>query len=64
MTKEEIFEKLQTEVNIRRLSPGTYHTYKCAIDLFLKWSNKPYEELEEIDSVHMVTFSADWSQTL
>ena len=36
MTKEEIFEKLQTEVAIRGLSPRTYYTYKRAIDLFLK----------------------------
>ena len=49
MTKEEIFEKLQTEVTIRGLSPGTYYTYKRAIDLFLNWANKPYEALEEID---------------
>lgn len=49
MTKEEIFAKLQTEVTIRGLSPGTYYTYMRAIDLFLKWSDKPYEELEEID---------------
>ena len=49
MTKEEIFAKLQTEVTIRGLSPGTYYTYKRAIGLFLNWSGKPYEELEEID---------------
>ena len=49
MTKEEIFAKLQTEVTIRGLSPGTYYTYMRAIDLFLNWSDKPYEELEEID---------------
>ena len=54
MTKEEIFAKLQTEVTIRGLSPGTYYTYMHytymrAIDLFLNWSDKPYEELEEID---------------
>ena len=48
MTKKEIFAKLQTEVTIRGLSPGTYYTYKRAIDLFLNWSGKPYEELEEI----------------
>ena len=49
MTKEEIFAKLQTEVTIRGLSPGTYYAYMWAIDLFLNWSDKPYEELEEID---------------
>ena len=49
MTKKEIFAKLQTEVTIRGLSPGTYYTYMRAIDLFLNWSDKPYEELEEID---------------
>ena len=27
MTKEEIFEKLQTEVTIRGLSPGTYYEH-------------------------------------
>ena len=31
MTKHEIFEKLQTEVTIRGLSPGTYYTYKRAM---------------------------------
>ena len=31
MTKDEIFEKLQTEVTIRGLSPGTYYTYKRAM---------------------------------
>ena len=41
MTKEEIFAKLHTEVTIRGLSPGTYYTYKRAIDLFLNWSGKP-----------------------
>ena len=50
MTKKEIFAKLQTEITIRGLSPGTYYTYYMrAIDLFLNWSDKPYEELEEID---------------
>ncbi len=49
MTKDEIFEKLQTEVNIRGLSHGTYYTYKRAMELFFDWADKPYEELEEID---------------
>lgn len=56
MTKDEIFEKLQTEVTIRGLSPGTYYTYKRAIDLFLNWTNKPYEELEEIDFRNYLLF--------
>ena len=49
MTKEEIFKRLQTEITIRGLSPGTYNTYMRAIDLFLNWSDKPFEELEEVD---------------
>ena len=49
MTKEEIFKRLQTEITIRGLSPGTYNTYMRAIDLFLDWSDKPFEELEEVD---------------
>ena len=49
MTKDDIFEKLQTEITIRGMSPSTYHTYMRAIDLFLKWSDKPYEELDEMD---------------
>ena len=49
MTKEEIYEKLDTEVKLRGLSPGTYKTYKSSIALFLDWTNKPYEDLEEID---------------
>ena len=56
MTKDEIFKKLQTEVTIRGLSPGTYYTYKRAIDLFLNWTNKPYEELEEIDFRNYLLF--------
>ena len=56
MTKDEIFEKLQTEVTIRGLSPGTYYTYKRAIDLFLNWTNKPYEKLEEIDFRNYLLF--------
>ena len=56
MTKEEIFEKLQTEVKIRGLSPGTYKTYMRAIDLFLNWANKPYEDLEEIDFRNYLLF--------
>ena len=49
MTKEEIFKRLQTEITIRGLSPGTYNTYMRAIDLFLNWSDKPFEKLEEVD---------------
>ncbi len=49
MTKDEIFKKLDTEVKLRGLSPGTYRTYKSSIDLFLSWVGKPYELLEESD---------------
>lgn len=49
MTKEEIYEKLETEVKLRGLSPKTYITYKESIRLFLDWADKPYESLEEID---------------
>ena len=49
MTKEEIYEKLETEVKLRGLSPKTYITYKNSIGLFLDWADKPYEGLEEID---------------
>ena len=49
MTKEEIYEKLDTEVRLRGLSPGTYKTYKYSIGLFLDWTDTPYEDLEEID---------------
>ena len=49
MTKEEIYEKLDTEVKLRGLSPRTCKTYKNAIGLFLDWADKPYEDLEEID---------------
>ena len=49
MTKEEIFKRLQTEITIRGLSPGTYNTYMRAIDLFLNWSDKPFDKLEEVD---------------
>ena len=59
MTKEEIFEKLQTEVKIRGLSPGTYKTYMQAIDLFLNWADKPYEELEEIDFRNYLLYLID-----
>ena len=59
MTKEEIFEKLQTEVKIRGLSPGTYKTYMRAIDLFLNWADKPYEELEEADFRNYLLYLID-----
>lgn len=49
MTKDEIYEKLETEVKLRELSPKTYITYKNSIGLFLDWADKPYEGLEEID---------------
>ena len=49
MTKEEIYEKLDTEVKLRGLSPRTCKTYKNSIGLFLDWADKPYEGLEEID---------------
>ena len=49
MTKEEIYEMLDTEVKLRGLSPRTYKTYKNSIGLFLDWADKPYEYLEEID---------------
>ena len=49
MTKEEIWEKLATEVKLRGFSPQTYHTYKCNINGFLDWAGKPYEELDEDD---------------
>ena len=56
MTKEEIYEKLQTEVKIRGLSPGTNYTYKNAIDLFLNWAGKPFETLEEADFRNYLLF--------
>ena len=49
MTKEEIWEKLATEVKLRGFSPQSYHTYKCNINAFLDWAGKPYEELDEED---------------
>ncbi len=49
MTKEEIWEKLATEVKLRGFSPQTFHTYKCNINVFLDWAGKPYEELDEED---------------
>lgn len=49
MTKEEIWEKLATEVKLRGFSPQTFQTYKCNINVFLDWAGKPYEELDEED---------------
>ena len=49
MTKEEIFQKPETEVRLRGFSPGTYKTYKHSTNLFLDWAGKPYELLEESD---------------
>ena len=49
MTKEEIWEKLATEAKLRGFSPASYHTCKANISLFLDWSNKPYEVLDEED---------------
>ena len=56
MTKEEIYEKLQTEIKIRGLSPGTNYTYKNAIELFLNWAGKPLETLEEADFRNYLLF--------
>ncbi len=39
MTKEEIYEKLDTEVKLRGLSPRTCKTYKNSIGLFLDWAD-------------------------
>jgi len=59
MTKEEIYEKLQTEVKIRGLSSGTNYTYKNAIELFLNWSGKPFETLEEADFRNYLLYLID-----
>ena len=56
MTKEEIWEKLATEVKLRGFSPQTYHTYKCNINGFLDWAGKPYEELDEDDFRNYLIF--------
>ena len=56
MTKEEIWEKLATEVKLRGFSPQTYHTYKCNINGFLDWAGKPYEELDEEDFRNYLIF--------
>ena len=56
MTKEEIWEKLATEVKLRGFSPQSYHTYKCNINAFLDWAGKPYEELDEEDFRNYLIF--------
>ena len=56
MTKEEIWEKLATEVKLRGFSPQTFHTYKCNINGFLDWAGKPYEELDEEDFRNYLIF--------
>ena len=49
MTKEEIREKLELEFKIRGYSPKTLKAYQYAINRFLDWADKPYEELDERD---------------
>jgi site-specific recombinase XerD len=49
MTKEEIWKILAEEVKLRGMSQGTCKTYKCLMNVFLDWANKPYEELGEDD---------------
>ena len=49
MTKEEIWEKLETEIKMRGYSPLTFGAYKSGISVFLDWCNKPYEDLDEED---------------
>lgn len=49
MTREEIWEKLKTEVKLRGYSPLTINTYKAGISTFLDWCDKPYEDLDEED---------------
>ena len=50
MTREEIWEKLRTEIKLRGYSPLTINTYKAGITAFLDWCNKPYEDLDEEDA--------------
>ena len=49
MTKEEIWEKLETEFKLRGYSQKSIDTYKAGITTFLNWANKPYEDLDEED---------------
>ena len=49
MTKEEIWEKLETEFKLRGYSQKSISTYKAGITTFLDWANKPYEDLDEED---------------
>jgi len=49
MTKEEIWEKLETEFKLRGYSKKSISTYKAGITTFLDWANKPYEDLDEED---------------
>ena len=49
MTREEIWERLKTEVTLRGYSPLTINTYKAGISTFLDWCDKPYEDLDEED---------------
>lgn len=49
MTKEEIWEKLETEFKLRGYSQKSIGTYKAGITTFLDWANKPYEDLDEED---------------
>ena len=54
MTREEIWEKLRTEIKLRGYSPLTINTYKAGISAFLDWCNKPYEDLDEEDFRHFL----------
>ena len=49
MTKEEIWERLETEFKLRGYSQKSIGTYKAGITTFLDWANKPYEDLDEED---------------
>ena len=49
MTKEEIWENLETEFKLRGYSKKSISTYKAGITTFLDWANKPYEDLDEED---------------
>ena len=53
MTKDEIFEKLKTEVTIRGLSPGTYYTYGPALEEYIQRFFLPLVQLIFPDSLSL-----------
>lgn len=49
MTHQEAIRKLETDIELRGMSPHTVKEYRCRVKLFLQHFDKPVEDLNEND---------------